>query len=39
MEKNMKMDYMEPVMEVIGFEIRDVVTASNDPYETEDDIF
>ena len=39
MENKMKMNYMEPVMEVIGLDIRDVITSSNDPYETEDDNF
>lgn len=39
MEKNIKTNYMDPMLEVISLDIRDVITSSQDPYETEDDIF
>ena len=35
----MKMNYMEPVLEVISLNSGDVITSSQEPYETEDDQF
>ena len=40
MEKNQNADYKEPVLEVMLFEIKDVITSSNDnPIELPEDNF
>ena len=38
MEKNKKMIYMDPSLEIMYLSIDDVITSSNAPYETEDDL-
>ena len=38
MEMNEKMIYENPSLEIMYFSIDDVITSSNDPYETEDDL-
>lgn len=37
MEMNKKMIYMDPSLEIINLSMEDVITGSNDPYETEED--